>query len=71
MKKPDENPPRMKSSTICRSLEPQNGQEPCTERTVRFGVIPTPSVRPWFTRNIMFPKSSVCCVVGSDQREML
>jgi hypothetical protein len=34
---PDEKPPRKKSSAICRSLEPQKGHEPCTERAVRFG----------------------------------
>src|SRR4051794_33336666 len=70
-KKPDEKPPRKKSSAICRSLEPQNGQEPCTERTVRLGVMPTPRVSDGLKRYWRFPKSSVCCVVGSDQREML
>ena len=35
----------MNSSVICRSLPAQNGQEPCIERTARFGAMPTPMVR--------------------------
>src|SRR3954466_1066471 len=70
-KNPDENPPRKKSSAICRSLDPQNGQEPCTERAVRLGAIPTPSVKAGLNRCCILPNSSVCCVVGSDQSEML
>src|SRR3954471_1217788 len=70
-KKPDETPPRKKSSDICRSLEPQKGQEPCTERAVRLGAIPTPTPIALLNRYWRCPNSRVCCVVGSDQSEML
>src|SRR5215218_1069509 len=70
-KNPDENPPRKKSSDICRSLDPQKGQEPCTERAVRLGAIPTPRPMALLNRYWRLPNSKVCCVVGSDQSEML
>ena len=68
---PDEKPPRKNSSDIWRSLEAQKGQEPVSERAVRFGAMPTPSVAALLNRYCMLPKSNVCCVVGSDQSVML
>src|SRR5918993_3686494 len=68
-KKPDENPPRKKSSAICRSLEPQKGHEPCTERAVRLGAIPTPMPIAGLNRYCRLPNRRVCWVVGSDHSE--
>ena len=62
MKAPVEKPPRMNSSAICRSLPAQKGQEPCIERTVRFGAMPTPSITARFTRYWRLPKTRVCWV---------
>src|SRR5687768_4656452 len=70
-KTPDENPPRKKSSAICRSLEAQKGQEPCIERAVRLGAMPTPMPIARLNRYERLPNNRVCWVVGSDQREML
>src|SRR5262249_28977479 len=68
---PDENPPRTNSPAICRSLAAQYGHDPCTERAVRFGKTPTPITAHVAARYCRFPNSIVCCVVGSDQSEML
>src|SRR3954470_7416468 len=71
MNAPDEKPPRNNSSDICRSDAAQNGHEPCIDRAVSVGRIPTPIARCLFTRYCTLPKISVCCVAPSDQLVML
>src|SRR5512146_525197 len=68
---PDENPPRKNSSAIRRSDPAQYGQEPCIDRAVSVGAIPTARVGAEPTRYCRLPNRSVCCVVGSDHRVRL
>src|ERR1043166_4692406 len=69
--KPEENPPRKNSSDIWRSDAAQYGHEPCSERALRLGAMPTPKLAWGDARYCRLPKSSVCCVVASDHPVML
>src|SRR5688572_12168606 len=71
IQKPDEKPPRKNSSDIWRSAPAQKGQDPVSERAVRLGATPMPMPNAFEKRYCMFPKRSVCCVVGSDQSDTL